>query len=129
MMDKFRFFLIDDSAFEMFVLERVLTMSGLAESVTSFTSAEDALVFIKEKESLLQDTVILLDLQMPAMNGFEFIEQFALLPQNLKDKIRIYMLSSTIDSGDIEAAKNNSYIIELLSKPINLERLKGLLAQ
>jgi CheY-like chemotaxis protein len=128
-MDKYRFFLIDDSAFEMLVLERVLTMSGLAKSVNSFASAEDALHYIKQKEHELDDTVILLDLQMPAMNGFEFIEQFAFLSDDIKSKIRIYMLSSTIDSRDITAASENKYIIELLSKPINVDRLRVLLAK
>jgi len=95
--------------------------------VRPFNSAQDALEYLTGEGEQLPKTVILLDLQMPGMNGFEFIDQFDLLPESLKNKIRIYMLSSTIDTRDIEKAKASIHIIELLSKPLEIGTLKSIL--
>lgn len=127
MTPQFNFILIDDSSFDLFIYEKLILKSGIGNSVRPFNSAQDALDFLISQQEDLPDTVILLDLQMPGMNGFEFIEAFALLNQSLKDRIRIYMLSSTIDTRDIEKAKASDYIIDLLSKPLEVPLLKSIL--
>lgn len=121
----FDFILIDDSSLDLFFHGRIITISGLANSVQSFNSAHDALEFLQVSEKQIdENSIILLDLQMPGMNGFEFIDHFHQLPESLKKKIRIYMLSSTIDTRDIEKAKSSKYIIDLLSKPLDIQLLK-----
>jgi CheY-like chemotaxis protein len=117
--------LIDDSAFDLFIYEKLLVKSGLPRTVKTFNSAREALKFLVAEESSLPQTVILLDLQMPDMNGFEFIEAFAQVSDTLKNKIKIFMLSSTIDSRDIDEARSSPYIIDLLSKPLEIELLKS----
>lgn len=116
--------LIDDSSFDLFIYEKLLIKSGITHSVKTFNSAREALKFLVSKESDLPETVILLDLQMPDMNGFEFIDNFALVSQSLKNKIKIFMLSSTIDSRDIDKAVSSPYIIDLLPKPLEINQLK-----
>lgn len=120
--------LIDDSAFDLFIYEKLLIKSGITSTVKTFNSAREALKFLITKEPELPETVILLDLQMPDMNGFEFIENFALVPDSLKNKIKIFMLSSTIDSRDIEKAVSSPYIIDLLPKPLEINQLKNKLS-
>lgn len=121
----FDFILIDDSSLDLFFHGRIITISGLANSVQSFNSAHDALEFLQVSEKQIdENSIILLDLQMPGMNGFEFIDHFHHLPESLKKKIRIYMLSSTIDTRDIEKARSSKYIIDLLSKPLDIQLLK-----
>lgn len=124
---QFDFILIDDSAFDLFIYEKLIIKSGIGNSVRPFNSAQDALEYLDGEGEKLPKTVILLDLQMPGMNGFEFIDQFDLLPQQIKDKIRIYMLSSTIDTRDIDKAKASASIIDLLSKPLEIGVLKTIL--
>ena len=124
---QFDFILIDDSAFDLFIYEKLIIKSGIGNSVRPFNSAQDALEYLTGEGENLPDIVILLDLQMPGMNGFEFIEQFDLLPKKIKDKIRIYMLSSTIDTRDIDKAKASTSIIDLLSKPLEISILKSIL--
>ncbi|MEO6284207.1 MAG: response regulator [Dyadobacter sp.] len=118
------FFLIDDSAFDLFIYEKLLKKSGITDSVKTFNSARDALKFLLGEGPALPETVILLDLQMPDMNGFEFIDEFDHLPDFLKSRIRIFMLSSTIDTRDIEKAKASPHIIDLLPKPLEIAFLK-----
>lgn len=127
MTSQFDFILIDDSAFDLFIYEKLILKSGLGSSVRPFNSAQDALEYLTSEGDRLTKTVILLDLQMPGMNGFEFIDQFDLLPDSLKSQIRIYMLSSTIDTRDIEKAKASIHILELLSKPLEITALKSIL--
>ncbi|MHA4738841.1 response regulator [Dyadobacter sp. MSC1_007] len=118
------FFLIDDSAFDLFIYEKLLIKSGITNSVKTFNSARDALKHLVAKADELPDTIILLDLQMPDMNGFEFIDEFDQLPGDLRSKIRIFMLSSTIDTRDIEKAKASTHILDLLPKPLEIPFLK-----
>lgn len=122
------FFLIDDSAFDLFIYEKLLIKSGITNSVKTFNSARDALKHLIAQAENLPDTIILLDLQMPDMNGFEFIDEFDQLPEALRQKIRIFMLSSTIDTRDIEKAKASQHIIDLLPKPLEIPFLKKKLA-
>lgn len=122
------FFLIDDSAFDLFIYEKLLIKSGITSSVKTFNSARDALKHLIRQADTLPDIVILLDLQMPDMNGFEFIDEFDQLPETLRQKVRIFMLSSTIDTRDIEKAKASQHIIDLLPKPLEIPFLKKKLA-
>ncbi|ACT93611.1 response regulator [Dyadobacter fermentans] len=122
------FFLIDDSAFDLFIYEKLLIKSGITNSVKTFNSARDALKYLVTQADTLPDTVILLDLQMPDMNGFEFIDEFDQLSDGLRQKVRIFMLSSTIDTRDIEKAKASQHIIDLLPKPLEIPFLKKKLA-
>lgn len=118
------FFLIDDSAFDLFIYEKLLIKSGITDSVKTFNSARDALKHLVSHAEILPASIILLDLQMPDMNGFEFIDEFDHLPAMLQDKIRIFMLSSTIDTRDIDKAKASQHIIDLLPKPLEIATLK-----
>ncbi|REA62762.1 response regulator [Dyadobacter luteus] len=120
--------LIDDSAFDLFIYEKLLQKSGLTRSVKTFNSAREALQYLIAEEERLPETLILLDLQMPDMNGFEFVDSYDNVSDRLKSKIKIYMLSSTIDSRDIERAKSSPNIIDLLSKPLDIPLLKDRLS-
>ena len=87
------FFLIDDSAFDLFIYEKLLIKSGITDSVKTFNSARDALKHLVSHADILPASIILLDLQMPDMNGFEFIDEFDHLPAMLQEKIRIFLLN------------------------------------
>ncbi len=123
MKSKYNFLLIDDSEFDLFVYSSIIKKNHLAESLHMFRSAKEALIYLREEKDSLPPTVVLLDLQMSGMNGFEFMEHFSLLPDPLKKKIRLFMLSSTIDQSDIDRVDADPYILELLSKPLEIPPL------
>jgi CheY-like chemotaxis protein len=123
------FILIDDSIFDLLTEEKLLLKSGLTDTVKPFSSAQEAIKFLKEQTGDMPETVILLDLQMPEINGFEFTRHFAAMSEEMRKRIRIYMISSTVDSMDIEEAKANPHIIELLSKPLEIPVLRSLLSK
>ena len=70
--------------------------------------------------------IILLDIKMPQMDGFEFLVQYDTLPEDLKKKTQIFMLSSTLDPNDLKRADENCYVKKLFSKPLTVSQFKEL---
>lgn len=64
--------------------------------------------------------IILLDIKMPQMDGFEFLVQYDALPNDLKKKTLIFMLSSSLDPNDLKRANENCYVKKLFSKPLSV---------
>lgn len=126
--DKLNFIIIDDSKLDCFIAEKVIRNTGKCETVTSFQKATEALEYIKENASNSgSKTLILVDIQMPLMNGFEFVEAFETLPQEKRDPYFIYMLSSSINENDLNKVRGYSSIKHFLNKPINSNTLTTLL--
>ena len=73
--DKMHFIVIDDSKLDCFIAEKVIQNTGRSESVKSFIVASEALEYI-QKLSPDKKTVVLVDIQMPVMNGFDFLDAF-----------------------------------------------------
>ena len=121
---QYNFILVDDSLLDLFIHKKMISISNIAESIITFSSAEDALQHLQENEDELEESIMLLDLQMPGMNGFKFIEVFATLSDKIKRSIRIFILSSTVDQGDIKKAKENPFIEDMISKPVDVNLLK-----
>lgn len=123
------FIIIDDSVFDQFTQEKLLLKSGLTETVRIFGLAQEAIEYLAAQGKDMPETVILLDLQMPGINGFEFTEHYGRLPEYIKARVRLFMISSTVDVSDIERAEANPHIIQLLPKPLEIPLLKELLGK
>jgi len=67
--------------------------------------------------------ILFLDLNMPVMNGWEFMERYEELEPGIKDRIQVYILSSSVDERDIEKANANKNVVNYLAKPITREIL------
>ena len=123
------FIIIDDNELDLFIIEKFLSLAKIALSIQRFNSAEDGLHYVETHGDSMPSTIILLDLQMPVMNGFDFVDVYAGFKETWRNKITIYILSSTVDRGDIEKIKQNPYIVDLISKPLDIEILKKKLEQ
>lgn len=95
--------------------------------VKDFEVPETGLEYIgKDFETGSSDekTVLLLDINMPTMTGWEFLEEFDKLSENIKMQFQIFMLSSSVDPSDIERATSNPLVTDFIEKPLNKEALE-----
>jgi len=121
--------LIDDNEVDLKINSKIINISKLFDEIIICHSGDEALTYLNkhiDDEQNLPD-FILLDIQMPEMDGFEFLEIFKKFPDRLKEKCLITILSSTLDFGDIKKAEANPYVIKLLKKPLFPKELEEVL--
>ncbi len=121
--------LIDDSDIDNLVNKRVVQKAGLSNDITVKNSAQSAIEYLKniaENEADRIPGVIFLDIRMPQIDGFGFLELFEELPSSIHQKADIVMLSSSIDAADYQKAMDNRFVKQFLNKPLQKEAVTNL---
>jgi CheY-like chemotaxis protein len=120
--------LIDDDPLNAFTIERLVKKAAPDAIMQSFQSGAEAFAYFAGLASGDFPNIILLDLYMPEMDGWQFLDNYRLQGFSSK-QCTIYMLSSSIDKRDIFLAEEHGLIQEFLKKPLSREKLISLLAQ
>lgn len=113
--------LIDDNYIDNFVTRRILESSNFAEQIIVKQSPAEAISSLRDGS--IKPDVIFLDIRMPLMNGFEFLQEYDLLSID-KENIKIFMLSSSLDPTDMKASLGNKYITQFIHKPLTTKALQ-----
>jgi CheY-like chemotaxis protein len=113
--------LIDDNYIDNFITRRILESSHFAEQIIVRESPAEAISLLRE--GTIKPDVIFLDIRMPQMSGFEFLQEYDTLPID-KDNIKIFMLSSSLDPTDLKESLGNKYITQFIHKPLTLKSLE-----
>ncbi|MBT8409093.1 MAG: response regulator [Alphaproteobacteria bacterium] len=120
--------IIDDDTVDQMMYRRVISRSGLFEDVTTFTMAAEALEYFKQHPGAHVD-LILLDINMPRMNGFEFLEAArASIDGGIGNPV-VVMLTTSLDPRDLKRAEQFTEIQQYVPKPLTQETLSDVVAE
>lgn len=127
---KRHFIIIDDSKLDCFIEEKMVRNTGLSESITVFQNALVALELIKTRPHPegFPKTVLLVDIQMPIMNGFEFVEAFEQLPEEIQDRYIVYIATSSTNENDLSRMRSYKSVVTLMNKPLATQTIAELLS-
>lgn len=127
------FIVIDDDPLNNTICRLTIKKAVGVLDVKTFTDPLEGLRYVSEEypgsEESKRPTFLFLDINMPVMNGWEFLEQYERLGSDIRNAIKLYILSSSVDDRDIERAGNNANIVSYLAKPITKEIIADLVNQ
>jgi CheY-like chemotaxis protein len=125
--------LVDDDEVTIFYNSHIINKLGVTEHLHSELNGENALRYLKEKVSYASDylkpDLIFLDINMPIMNGFEFLEAYEKLPDSDKGAHMIVMLTSSMLEVDRQHAAQFGCVSAYLPKPLKPEAIQGVIDQ
>ena len=120
-------YIIDDDEITIYLADNIMKKVDFCENVEKFTHGADALKRLKfalEQNENIPD-VILFDLNMPGMDGWEFIEEFSKL--ELKKKIPAFIFTSSMDTEELSRSANYEAILGAVIKPLNVQKINKIL--
>ncbi|MEI1277581.1 response regulator [Leptospira venezuelensis] len=126
---KQKLLLVDDDAIFVEIAKRTIEKTGAVESLKVFPDGEGAISFLKEHQSepdIIPD-FIFLDINMPFMDGWQFLDEYANFVHALSKKPEIYMVSSSVDDSDLRRAKEIPLVKDYIIKPVSLDSFKKIL--
>ncbi|MCC8359364.1 response regulator [Salinimicrobium sediminilitoris] len=125
--------IIDDDKIYVNLVKKIIEIKKLSQNLIIFKNGKEALDYFKATlESVNEDrlpNIIFLDLNMPIMDGWEFLSEFVKIKNNFNKKITLYVVSSSIDPRDLERAKSFNMVTDYLIKPIELKRFEKIFSR
>ncbi len=120
--------IVDDEPTSLFICRKTLELSNVFTQIQTFESPVEALDYLKNvyEKNLVEEipSLILVDINMPIMNGWEFIEEFKKIPEDKTKNTIINILSSSDSEQDIKKAAGIDKITDYISKPLTVEKAK-----
>lgn len=120
--------LIDEDEIDNLINQKIIESNNFSDKIIIFRTGQEALEYLdknKGADEQLPD-LIFLDINMPIMDGFQFLEEFENIKGGVHEKCKIIMLSSSISPRDIDRAASNRFVKKYLNKPLNSRYLKAI---
>lgn len=118
--------LIDDSEIDLFIQRRFLEVFNFGKQLKTFVSARTALDWLSTVNGTNTPQLIFLDLNMPDIDGFGFLLQFSKLPDELREGIRIVILTSSNSRTDLDKALAFENVVHFITKPLKQSDIESL---
>ena len=120
---------VDDNQIDLYIAEMVMATTKFAEQVICVGSAKEALDYLKPLHDRPDELplLIFLDINMPEMTGFDFLDEYKNLPENIRKKCIIMMLTTSLDESDRKQAEENVFVQRFLNKPLDREKIAQLM--
>jgi CheY-like chemotaxis protein len=122
-MQKFKYnivMLVDDDEIDNFVTKKMIDDNHFAKKLIIKLTAEDALNYLKKEQNSPEELpdLIFLDILMPVMDGFAFLDEFDKFNDTVRKKCKIILLSTSESFKDLNRANKNKYVSKFLTKPL-----------
>lgn len=113
--------LVDDNEIDNIINEKIIEANRFADTILIFQTGQESLEYLASNQNNAEKLpdIIFLDINMPFMDGFQFLEKFEALSSLVQEKCKIIMLSSSISPKDIDRAASNRFVKKYLNKPLN----------
>ena len=113
------FIVVDDDPINNLICEKTIKLTLPEADVKTFLDPKKALVHIETTyiKPDAPDVVLFLDINMPVLTGWDFLDAFEEFDAKVKDHLKIHMLTSSIDARDKERAANNKNVLDFFEKP------------
>ena len=123
--------IVDDDAMVHFTIKKMLQFKVDPKDIMTFMDGEAVYQYLKENaaDAAMIPDIMFLDLNMPFMDGWEFLNNYASLKSQLAKEITIYVLSSSVSDLDILTAKTNPNVKDYIHKPISKSKLEEVFTQ
>jgi CheY-like chemotaxis protein len=118
--------LVDDNPMDNMVNGQLITNSGFAKKTEAFETGKEMLDFLKSADAEELPEVIFLDIIMPGMDGFQFLEEFEKLDEGIRKRCKVILLSSSDSFKDLNRANKNKLVRKFLNKPLTTEMLAAI---
>lgn len=116
--------LIDDNKLDNFFHRRVIAKYDSSINVIEMLSASDALEYLKQGET--HPDIIFLDINMPGMNGWEFLEEYKSISDEMRNSMIVVMLTTSENPNERTRAKNHGLLTDFISKPLDKDVLAAI---
>jgi CheY-like chemotaxis protein len=119
------FCIVDDDDLYQFTTTLLLKKTDLVNKIIVFSDGLKAINFLKDEMGNVENIpdILFLDINMPVMDGWEFLEEYLLIKPMMPKTVVIYMVSSSVDERDVLKAKSISALSGYLIKPISSENI------
>jgi CheY-like chemotaxis protein len=116
--------IIDDDEIYQLVMKRTIEQSGMIKSILQFYDGEEAIYYFKEKREItgVLPELILLDINMPYMDGWQFLDEFVKIEFKKDYKLTIFIVTSSSTAEEINKAKQYSIVSGYHIKPITKDK-------
>jgi CheY-like chemotaxis protein len=124
--------LIDDNHLDNFINQKMIEGCNFSSSIYVHTSSKSALEFLNNlvrmgsSGKIIFPAFIFLDINMPIMDGYQFINEFEKIPDEFKNKTKIAFLTTSLNPDDTIKARKISYVVEFINKPLTHKILSTL---
>ena len=121
-----RIMLVDDDTYTNLYNKIILEKASVAKEVTEFQNGKEALQYLEQGGNHVD--LILLDINMPIMNGWQFLEEYEKLSDTKKATIMVIMLTSSVNYDDKKKAEKLDFIKKFINKPLDDDKIKEIMA-